>query len=417
MITILDKQKCCGCSACVQRCPQQCIKMQSDNEGFLYPIVELANCIDCGLCEKVCPVLLPYEKREPVHTYAAYNKNDEIRKQSSSGGVFTLLSESVIDEGGVVFGARFDENWQVFINHVETKEDLVAFRGSKYVQARTDSTYIQCEKFLKEGRKVLYSGTPCQIAGLKHFLRKEYDNLITVDFVCHGVPSPLIWGRYLKEVTETAHRAVDGKSTVFPSLNSLSLIKEIRFRDKTEGWEKYRFVLCLNEPSGDVEKSSVLSSLYSINQPAKQNPYFLAFYKNLILRPSCHNCASKGFTSHSDITIGDFWGANIYSPNMYDPSGTSLIMVHSNKGMECFSQCDMNRSEVDYKIIQGYNYVIYNSVLSHKRRSDFFHNLSDAPSISDLIVKTLKPTTKEILDDKIRRIVNLPKRIIKKIIR
>ena len=199
MIEIKDKKDCCGCSACVQRCPKQCITLKEDNEGFLYPIVDKKTCIDCGLCEKVCPILHQGEPQKPLKVYAAKNLNEEIRRQSSSGGIFTLLAEQVIQEGGVVFGARFDENWEVKHDYTETIEGLAVFRGSKYVQSRIEDNYKKAEEFLKQGRKVLFSGTPCQIAGLKRFLRKEYEELLTVDFVCHGVPSPGVWRKYLKE--------------------------------------------------------------------------------------------------------------------------------------------------------------------------------------------------------------------------
>ena len=199
MINIEDKKQCCGCSACVQRCPKQCIVMKEDEEGFLYPVADKDVCIDCNLCEQVCPVLRQREEREPLDVYAAFNKNEEVRMQSSSGGVFTALAESIIKEGGVVFGARFNEDWEVVHDYVETVEGLSAFRGSKYVQSRIGCTFSQAEQFLKQGRKVLFSGTPCQIAGLKLFLRKEYENLLSVDFICHGVPSPGVWRQYLNE--------------------------------------------------------------------------------------------------------------------------------------------------------------------------------------------------------------------------
>ena len=226
MITVTDKNNCCGCSACVQACPKQCISMQQDAEGFLYPQVDTSSCIECGLCEKVCPFIHPYEARTPEYTFAAINNNEQIRMESSSGGTFTLLAEQIINEGGVVFGARFDENWQVTIDYTERIDGLAAFRGSKYVQARVGDTYAKCANFLKAGRKVLYSGTPCQIAGLKHYLRKEYDNLITVDFVCHGVPSPKVWEKYLHELVGTVN------------------VQGVSMRDKQhEGWKRFNFVL------------------------------------------------------------------------------------------------------------------------------------------------------------------------------
>lgn len=185
-----DKPSCCGCYACAQKCPQQCITMTPDHEGFAYPVVDKSRCTACGMCEKICPALNLYPPTHPMEVLAAAHKDDRIREASSSGGVFTLLATRVIQSGGVVFGARFDEQWLVVMDYTEQEEGLEAFRGSKYVQCNTGDTFKQAETFLKQGRQVLYTGTPCQIAGLKRYLRKEYENLLAVDFVCHGTPSP-----------------------------------------------------------------------------------------------------------------------------------------------------------------------------------------------------------------------------------
>ena len=199
MIKILDKKDCCGCNACVQKCPKHCITMKEDKEGFLYPNVDENVCIDCHICEKVCPVLNQNMERMPLNVYVGKNPNEEIRIKSSSGGLFTMLAEQVIDDIGVVFGATFNEKWTVVHDYVETKEGLAKFRGSKYVQSNIGNSFKKAMDFLNEGRKVLFSGTPCQIAGLKNYLRKDYDNLITVDFICHGVPSPGVFRTYLQE--------------------------------------------------------------------------------------------------------------------------------------------------------------------------------------------------------------------------
>lgn len=178
MISIASKEMCCGCAACEQRCPTSCIVMREDEEGFLYPQTDTSKCIDCGLCEKVCPVLNQGEKRKPLHVYAAKNTKTRIRLQSSSGGIFTHIAEQIIQKNGVVFGARFDENWAVEHACTETLEGLAAMRGSKYVQSRIGRTYRQAKEFLESGRPVLFSGTPCQIRGLKLFLAKEYEKPI-----------------------------------------------------------------------------------------------------------------------------------------------------------------------------------------------------------------------------------------------
>ncbi|WP_439810055.1 Coenzyme F420 hydrogenase/dehydrogenase, beta subunit C-terminal domain [Parabacteroides distasonis] len=323
MVDIKEKNECCGCNACVQRCPKSCITMREDNEGFLYPEVDREVCIDCGLCEKVCPVIHQGDKRKPLAVYAVKHKDDKIRLSSSSGGAFTALAESVIDEDGVVFGAKFDEDWSVFHDYTDTKEGLAAFRGSKYVQSRVGDSFKKAEYFLKAGRKVLFSGTPCQIAGLKRFLRKEYDNLLTVDFICHGVPSPGVWREYLKE--ETA-RQCGGKNSVLshPNIKERDArIESISFRDKRLGWKKFSFALTLSVPNGHGAKNTVL-----LSEPLNKNIFLRGFLTNLYLRPSCHACPAKSFKSGSDITISDFWGGQSIIPEWNDDKGISVMFLH-----------------------------------------------------------------------------------------
>ena len=263
MIEIVDKHKCCGCAACVQVCPKQCISFNEDEQGFRYPSVDNVVCVNCGLCERVCPVLNQDESKQPLQVYAAKNPNEKIRLMSSSGGIFTMLAESIIDQGGVVFGARFDEKWEVEHAYTETKDGLEPFRGSKYVQSRIGNTYQQVKEFLLSGREVLFTGTPCQIAGLKRFLRRDYENLLTVDVVCHGVPSPLVWRTYLKDFV-MCPKGTTEKNTVSISLNEKPVITGISFRDKSTGWKKYGFIV--HGKSSEVADQNSLSSSSYINQ-------------------------------------------------------------------------------------------------------------------------------------------------------
>lgn len=301
--------------------------MHEDEEGFLYPQVDKAICIECGLCEKVCPVINQDEPQKPLKVYAAYHKDEKIRRESSSGGVFTAIAEQVIGEGGVVFGARFDENWEVKHDYTETIEGLAAFRGSKYVQSRIEDNFQKAEVFLKAGRKVLFSGTPCQIAGLKRFLNKEYDNLLAVDFICHGVPSPKVWRMYLKE---TIARQCE-KNTVSSDPKSLfsgrdARVEGITFRDKRLGWKKYSFALTLSTTNGSGEKNTV-----SLCEVFTKNIFMRGFLNNLYLRPSCYDCPAKQFKSGSDITIGDYWGVNRISNLLLDnDKGINVCTIQSN---------------------------------------------------------------------------------------
>lgn len=216
--TSLALEKCCGCTACMAICPKHCITMREDKKGFQYPRIEQSNCIECGACETACPALQPNEKRKPISVRGAQHNDDHVRLSSSSGGVFFALAEWVISQGGVVFGARFDEKWEVMHDYTETLEGVNAFMGSKYSQSRMGNCYQQVKNQVGGGRFVLFTGTGCQIAGLKKYLKKEYDNLITVDVVCHGVPSPLVWRNYLQYIRRQ-NADGDGKNSVWSSVS------------------------------------------------------------------------------------------------------------------------------------------------------------------------------------------------------
>ena len=280
MIELVDKHACCGCSACVQKCPRQCISIVEDEEGFLYPVVNKEDCIDCGLCEKVCPVIHQSEEHKPLKTYAVKNKDEDIRMLSSSGGFFTLLAEEVIKEGGVVFGAKFDDRWEVKHDYTETIGGLHVFRSSKYVQSRIEDNYKKAESFLKSGRRVLFSGTPCQIAGLKRFLRKEYDNLLTVDFVCHGVPSPKVWRRYLTETV--AHMCDKNSVSSDPISKENAHIESISFRNKCSGWKKFSFALTLSATTRSGAKNTV-----SLVDVFSKNTFMKGFFQYPFCSRSC----------------------------------------------------------------------------------------------------------------------------------
>ena len=370
MINISDKHNCCGCSACASICPKHCITMQADNEGFLYPKVHEANCIDCGLCEKVCHELHPFEERTPQKVYAAINKDEEVRLKSSSGGIFYLLAEKTIAEGGVVFGARFDEQWQVVIDYAETMEGVKAFMGSKYVQARMATAYADAKRFLTEGRKVLFSGTPCQIAGLHHFLRKKFDNLITLDFICHGTPSPMVWGEYLNAIVKEGQR-----------------INNVELRNKDNGWKNFSFNIRYDED----EKS------YFISTPFQKDLYMNVFLKNVILRPSCYKCLARSGRSHSDITLADFWGIARIIPEMDDDKGTSLVFLNTEVGYKEFPYSSCIFQETSYEAIKPLNPACYLSPLEHRMRDCFFQRF-ESSDILDLMRKCIKPTKKEQLN-------------------
>lgn len=346
MINIKSKEDCCGCSACAQRCPKQCISMIEDEEGFLYPKVDTANCIDCHLCEKVCPVINQDEPHTPQNVYAAKNLNETIRMNSSSGGIFTILAEQIINSEGVVFGACWDDEWNIKHDYAECIDDLAKFRSSKYLQSVIGDTYIKAEQFLKAGRKVMFTGTPCQIAGLKHFLRKEYDNLLAVEVICHSVPSPGVWQRYL---TTRLHTLKWNKSG----------IRNISFRDKKTGWKTYSFVIEKKDGNSFTELSN-------------KNAFMRGFLADLYTRPSCHACPAKQLRSGSDITLGDFWSIESLMPEIDDDKGVSAIIVNSDKGKQVLHNINVELYEVSYNELTTRNPALVKSFPITPKRTEFF---------------------------------------------
>ena len=355
MIDIKDKKDCCGCEACVQRCPKACISFGEDAEGFRYPEVDATLCIDCGLCEKVCPVLNPRQPIEPLDTCAAINPDEAVRLQSSSGGVFTMLAQAVIARGGIVFGVGFNEQWEVVHKLAETEEALAEFLGSKYVQSRVGETFKQAEQCLKTGREVLFSGTPCQISGLKHFLRKDYPNLLTIDFICHGTPSPGIFRQYLEELK--------AKLSVGKSSGQYE-ISQVAFRNKSKGWKKFSFLLSLKRRD-HVGVATYVQTLH-------KDPFLRGFLKNLFLRPSCHACPAKLLSSGSDITLADFWGAPRLMPQHDDDRGFSALTANTERGRQALSELSFKRYPLTYEQLKNTNSAFVHSTPLPPARAAFF---------------------------------------------
>lgn len=351
---LIERSKCCGCGACYNVCPSQCISMYVDSEGFSYPMIDKNKCIDCGLCEKVCPVLHPVQTQEKPAVFAAINNNSIIREQSSSGGIFTLLAEQTINKGGVVFGSCFDNEWNVVHRYTETLEGLACFRGSKYVQSDMGTSFQDAKHFLEQGREVLFSGTPCQIAGLKNYLRKSYSNLFTVDLVCHGTPSPNVWRKYL---LETICKRLNLKN--IKDLNIGDHISNICFRSKENGWKNFH--IRFEYKNGEVE-----------SLPFYRNPYMSVFLSNLSLRPCCYSCPAKLYQIQSDMTLADFWGVNEVYSEMDDDKGCSLVFVNNKEKLELIHSldCKIKRQSIDNAI--KYNPCILSSVKKPGNRNFFF---------------------------------------------
>lgn len=382
MIHIKEPKNCCGCNACVQACPKHCIRMQEDSEGFLYPFVDRESCIDCGLCERVCPVINQNEPQKPVVTLAAVNSDKSVRIASSSGGIFTLLAERTIDNGGVVFGATFDENWDVKHICIDSKSELPKLRGSKYVQSIIGNCYKEAKRHLSAGKEVLFSGTPCQIAGLKRFLHKEYKNLKTVDVVCHGAPSPMVWRMYLDEVS---------------SMYNIAQITDIKFRDKTEGWKNFSLSIKYKDKEG-AEKT--------FRETLNENVFMRCFLSNLCLRPSCYACPARNGKSGSAITLADLWGAENICPGLDDDKGVSLVLLRNKE----FSLPGFEKKEIEYSKAVMYNHSIESDVTLPNKRDRFFRLLHSA----GIHKATVKCTTKSRFEVLIEKIIwNIKNRVLK----
>lgn len=349
MIKITDKSLCCGCSACVTACPAQCIVLRRDREGFDYPVANPDRCIGCGKCEKICPVLNPRETVKPLETLAV--RNEAFLDGSSSGGVFPSLAEKVLEDGGVVYGSVVNDDMTV--GHLDA-EDMVGvdrMRGSKYVQSDLYSVFEEIGDHLSDGRKVLFSGTPCQVAGLKSYLGDSSEGLCTVDCACHGVPSPGLWEKYVKALEKA-----EGNK-----------IKHVMFRDKSRSWMHYDFVY--DAGNGEVRR------------PYMKDPYMALFVQNMTLRPCCYSCPVRGGRSGSDLTLADMWSVGTAFPELNDDRGVSLVLLNSENGRKMLAETGLVARSVDPLQAFRNNGGFAESVEKPERREEFFKGHHSAPDL------------------------------------
>lgn len=326
----IRKDQCVGCGACADLCGAGCISMLGDSEGFAYPEIDKTKCVNCGACDKVCPALnIGNEQKKIPETLLAVNRDEAVLGDSSSGGVFSALAGKVISDGGIVCGAAFDSDFSVHHIFAENSDKLEKLRTSKYVQSNTGDIYSLVRRELKSGRKVLFSGTPCQVNAMRLFLGKEYENLLLVDFICHGVPSEKVWLKYLNAVSQGA------------------AVSSVSFRDKSIGWNRFSV------------KIVSLSGSYCCE--FSRDPYMKLFLSDNILRPSCYNCPAKGNNRFADITIADAWGMDNEITWSFDDRGLSLIFVHDDKGMayleKAKKQLDFCSADYDRAISNNSNAV------------------------------------------------------------
>lgn len=354
---MINRQDCCGCTACLHSCPVHCITMQEGEEGFLYPVINEEHCIHCRKCETVCPMRRMENRNTETAAYVGYCRNEAIREQSSSGGIFSALAEWVLQQDGVVFGAAFDENFEVCHTAIETTAELGKLRGSKYVQSRLGNAYSEVKHYLEMERIVLFTGTACQIAGLKKYLNREYVNLYTVDVLCHGVPSPEIWKKYLTEQEKRYGASIE----------------KIEFRNKKRGWNNFSMKIVFS----DRQQYSVRFS---------EDKFMQMFLGNLDLRSSCYACPFKTIPRMSDMTIGDSWGIEKVMPDLGDDKGTSVVLVHSSKGKRMLQEVaeKLLLREVKMDAVLSPAADSRKSVEMHPNRKKYLHGLQNGESFDTL---------------------------------
>lgn len=383
MEEIISKNKCTGCTSCMNICPKKAISMGIGKDGFKYPVINQEKCIDCGLCKKACPVLNTKENKSINKCYVAYNKDKNSRKnKSSSGGIFELIAKEVLKDKGIVIGAAFDKYNN--LNHVwiESINELEKLKGSKYLQSNLNDIFSFIKDNIKN-KKVLFVGTPCQVAGLKSFLKKEQDNLICIDLICHGVPSPKLFKKYVKELeNKYNYKVID-----------------YNFRDKKTGWDTY-------------SNTITLSNKKQISELQKENNFMKLFLSDVALRESCYNCNFKLGNKYSDITLGDFWGVKNYYPKMYNKLGVSAIIINSEVGKNLFKRIEDDIEYLDCdltEIVKG-NPSIKNPCKKPAKRDRFFDDVEQI-SIEKLVKKYTKKTILLKIVSKLKSII---KRILKK---
>lgn len=419
MINIKDKKKCCGCSACLSICPKKAISFEMDEEGFRYPIVNKKKCIKCNLCEKVCPFLnntcedekkdLSNEKiiskkilelKDTIGCYVCYNNDYKARNESTSGGFFSVISNYIILKGGYVCGVTYDNNFNICHKMVKKQEDIKQFRGSKYVQSNQDKIYEKIKEKLDKNEMVLYSGTPCQVEGLLNYLQKPYDNLVTVDLVCHGVGSELYWEKY-KKYMECKYK---------------SKIKSIYFREKTYGYNSS----CMAVYFENGKKS---------RKGHNHDNYLLPFFKDYILRPSCYNCKVKKIKRKSDFTMGDYWNCDKLPDKFKKANGCTLLLCNTNKSFDIFNDIkeELSFEKISLKegliVNSGNNYsMVLKSTNKPNDRNEFMNDLekTDYKNLSKLLKKYITLTKKDKIAIVLKpilykmRLLEIAKKITKK---
>lgn len=343
MINITKKENCCGCTACASICPKAAIKLVQDEEGFSYPNVDKSKCVECGMCEKVCPFMSEGERNKPKKIYAAKHRDKKILLKSTSGGVFTALSDYVLDNGGVVYGAIFNDEFEVVHGRATNKKERDKMRGSKYVQSDITGIYSCVKEDLKSGKIVLFTGTPCQADGLKRYLNGKFEKLIICDLICFGVPSPRIWRSY-----------VDFISTI-----NKSKLKEHYFRSYEKTWFEHIAL-------------SVFENGKKYQDKGYSNIFTQIYYSKLANRPSCHKCPYTAVSRVSDITIGDCRGIDKVIPTLECDDGVSLVFVNTSYGENLYERVLNNLDSIEIELDTVMQPPLRSPAKANKKREAFF---------------------------------------------
>lgn len=382
---LADKNSCTGCGTCAASCHLNCITMQTDQEGFRYPEINTSCCVSCRKCEAACPVLNKFPAQEVHQAYGVKHKDDHIRNGSSSGGVFPALASFALNNGGAVCGAVYTDTFNVEHRLIEDVSEIPKMQGAKYTQSCTEHLFRQMRNILEEGRWLLFIGTPCQTAGFRKYLGKKYDKLILVDMICHGVPSPVAWKKYLEHRIEK-----DSKNSGIAAINQ---------RDKSSGWSRYRYSMRIDYKNG---------STYCV--PQYQDPYMRGFVNNLYLRPSCAQCSFKGTERCADITLGDYWGVWEQHPEFDDDRGVSLVMVNTEKGLYFWNRIRDNLEVLPVSNPEAltHNQSAQKSSPEHPKRSEFFTRVKNA-DFDKLVGELLSgvPEKKRPIRELIRKLIKI----------
>lgn len=378
---MITANKCSGCGCCAVVCPQSCITMKADAEGFRSPVIDSAVCVNCGACERVCPISNQLSLFGEPSALAAQNIDDSVRLLSSSGGIFSALATDVFDRGGKICAAVYDSDFSVCHVITNSADQLSRMRGAKYSQSKAEHCFPEIRNLLHRGIPVLFVGTPCQTAGLRAYLGRDYENLLLVDMVCHGVPSPMVWQRYLQECGR-------------PDTPGGTL-RWINLRGKSTGWSRYGYSVEMEYADG-----------VKCNIPQGQDMFMRGFVSNLYLRPSCADCNFKGIRRCSDLTLGDYWGIWDQYPDFDDNKGTSLLLIHSLKGHDSWTRISngFRSMHVTVQEAVAQNPSAVYASMPHPNREMFFRGMQDRKPLLQWIEQCLEPKKENALQRLLRKL-------------